>query len=115
MHLKDAITEFRYSKDWSKQTSNWYESRLTQFVEWCAEQDARDLEQVTPPLVRRYIAYLQARPAKRSEKLDSFTVHGHVRVIRALLFWAASEDLIDEKIPRRIALPKREQKVLQVL
>jgi integrase/recombinase XerD len=115
MHLKGAITEFRYSKDWSKQTNAWYESRLTQFVDWCAENHCTTLEDVSPMLVRRYIDYLKSRPAKRSEKLDSFTVHGHVRVIRALLFWAASEDLIDEKVPKRIALPKREQKVLQVL
>jgi site-specific recombinase XerD len=115
MHLSDAVTEFRYSKDWSPQTNAWYESRLTQFIDWCAAQGVKDLECATPPLIRRYIAYLQERPAKRSQKLDSFTVHGHVRVIRALLFWAASEDLIDEKIPKRIALPKREQKVLQVI
>jgi hypothetical protein len=42
-------------------------------------------------------------------------VHGHVQAIRAVLFWAAREELIDEKIPKRIALPKREQKVLKVL
>jgi len=42
--------------------------------------------------------------------------HPHVRrAIRALLNWAASEDLLDERISKRVALPKREQKVLGIL
>jgi site-specific recombinase XerD len=67
MNLKDAIVEFRYSKDWTKQTSAWYERRLRPFVEWCTTQGVRDLEGITPPIVRRYIEYLKTRPAKRSE------------------------------------------------
>lgn len=115
MQLDDACTELRYAKDWSKQSAQWYTSRLGLFVSWCKAQDISQLEQITPQLVRRYIEYLKTRPAKRSAKLDSFTVHGHIRAIRTLLFWAAAEELIDEKIPRRIALPKRDQKVLRVL
>jgi hypothetical protein len=38
---------------------------------------------------------------------DSLTVNGYVRPVRTLLFWAASEQLIDERIPRRIKPPKR--------
>jgi site-specific recombinase XerD len=115
MHLADAITEFRYSKDWSTQSQKWYASRLTQFVAWCTDQHITELEEITPPLVRRYIAYLQSRTARRQDKLGSHTIHGHVRVIRALLNWAVREDLVDEKMPKRIALPKREEKVLTVL
>lgn len=115
MRLEDACTELRYSKDWTKQTTQWYERRLRPFVQWCRQQDINDLEQITPAFVRRYIDYLHNRPALRSNQLDSFTVHGHVRAIRTLLFWAASEDIIDEKIPQRIKPPKREEKVLQTL
>lgn len=115
MRLEAAITELGYSKDWTQQTRKWYDSRLGAFVSWAHAQEADDLEQITPPLVRRYIEHLQTRPAKRSATLDSFTIHGHVRAIRTLLFWAVEEELIDEKIPRKIKPPKREQKVLQVL
>ncbi len=42
--------------------------------------------------------------------------HPHVRrAIRALLNWAASEDMLDERISKRVALPKRDQKVLGIL
>ncbi|HUY76988.1 MAG TPA: tyrosine-type recombinase/integrase [Ktedonobacterales bacterium] len=115
MRLTDAIIEFRYAKDWTTQSRKWYASRLAQFTDWCADQQITDLEQVTPPLVRRYIAYLQNRPARRHEKLGSHTVHGHVRVIRALLNWGVQEDLVDEKLPKRIQLPKKEEQVLAIL
>src|SRR5690242_2064138 len=116
MQLEDACTELRYAKDWTPQTAIWYDRRLGAFLSWCREQGALALEDVTPQLVRRYVSYLQTRTNFRSgTPLDSHTVHGHVRAIRALLFWAASEELIDEKVPKRIKPPKREQKVLQVL
>lgn len=115
MLLSDATTELRYAKDWSRQTTQWYERRLRPFLAWCQAQGVTELERLTPPLVRRYIAYLQQRPAKRGQRLDSYTVHGHVAAIRTLLFWAASEDLLDESLPRKIRPPRREQKVLPVL
>ena len=114
MQLEDALLELRYSKDWTPQTTEWYRKRLGAFIRWCQEQGVTTLEAIEPPLVRRYIDYLKTRPARRGEHLDSHTVHGHVRAIRALLFWAASEELIDERIPRRVKLPTKEQKVLKV-
>jgi site-specific recombinase XerD len=78
-------------------------------------QKVADIEDISAPLVRRYIEYRRSTPTPRGTPLDSSTLHGYVRAIRAWLFWAASEELIDEKVPKRIALPKKEQKVLQVL
>ncbi len=115
MQLEDACTELRYTKDWTAQTAAWYHARLGAFVPWAREQGVTTIEGVTPPLVRRYLDYLHTRPGRASKPLDSYTIHGHIRAIRTLLFWAASEDLIDEKVPKRIQPPKREQKVLQVL
>lgn len=115
MLLTDACTELRYSKDWTPQTTRWYTSRLALFLAWAMSQGVTTLEDVTPPLVRRYVDYLQSRPSKNGTKLDTHTIHGHVRIIRTLLFWAAAEGLIDEQIPRRIKPPKKEDKVLQTL
>jgi site-specific recombinase XerD len=115
MQLRDAVIELGYAKDWTEQTRVWYKKRLGAFIKWCDEQGVQTLEAVTAPLVRRYIDYLQTRPARRTEKLDSFTVHGHVRAIRALLNWAGSEEMIDENIAHRIKPPTKEKKVLHVL
>jgi site-specific recombinase XerD len=116
MRLEDALVELKYTKDWTPKTTRWYRERLGAFVRWCNEQHITELEQLTAPLIRRYIAYVQTRPSEKSgQPLDSFTVHSHVRAIRTLLFWAASEELIDEHLPKKIKLTKCEQKVLKIL
>jgi site-specific recombinase XerD len=110
MRSPNSVTQ----KDWSPESYRWYKSRLGAFIKWCKDQGVDTLEAVDPPFVRRYIEHLQTRASRYGKPLDTLTIHGHVRQIRTLLFWAASERLIDERIPRRIKLPKKEQKVLHV-
>jgi integrase/recombinase XerD len=116
MLLSDALVELKYTKDWTPKTTRWYYERLGAFFRWCDENKVETLEQVSAPVVRRYIEYLQTRKSQKADSLlDSHTIHGHVRAIRALLFWAANEELIDEKIPRKIKPPRKAQKVLKIL
>jgi site-specific recombinase XerD len=115
MELADAFTELSYTKDWSPSSRAWYTSRLGAFTTWARERGVTALEDLTAPLIRRYIDERRTTLSKTGKPLDSFTLHGHVRAIRTLLFWAAAEDLIDEKIPKRVSLPRREQKILAVL
>lgn len=120
MRLDAAVTELSYAKDWTPASKRWYAARLEPFVQWANQAGASDIEDVTAPLVRRYVEFLRAKPTTTRGQvagppMDSHTLHGHVRAVRAFLFWAASEDLLDEKVPKRIALPKREQKVLAIL
>lgn len=115
MLLDAALLELAYAKDWTPQSRAWYDHHLPPFVRWAKEQGVTTIEDVTAPLVRRYIDYQRTRPTKTGKPLDSYTLHGYVAAVRTLLFWAAAEDLIDEKIPKRITPPKREQKVLQIL
>ena len=117
MQLEDACTELRYAKDWTVQTRQWYDRRLGQFIRWCTEQNVTSLEAIDLPLLRRYLEHLKTRRSERdpSKFLDSFTIHGHVRAIRTFLFWAADEELIDEKLPRKFKPPKREKKTIVVL
>jgi integrase/recombinase XerD len=84
-------------------------------VSWAKSQGVTTLEGIDPPLVRRYLDHLHTRATRTGRPLDSFTIHGHIRAIRTLLFWAASEDLIDEKIPKRIHPLKKEKKLVRVL
>lgn len=108
MQLETVRTEFTYAKDHSLQSRRWYTSRLGAFFRWAAEQGVTDIENVTAPLVRRYVDY-------RRPTLGSHTLNGHVRAIKAFLNWASQEGLLDERVVRRIALPKKEQKVLAIL
>ncbi|MGZ3582731.1 MAG: hypothetical protein ACXWP6_08360, partial [Ktedonobacterales bacterium] len=98
MLLDAALIELAYAKDWTPQTRAWYDTHLPPFVAWAKQQGVTTIEDVTAPLVRRYIEYQRTRPTKTGKPLDSYTLHGHVAAVRTLLFWAAAEDLIDEKI-----------------
>ena len=107
MKLADAYAEFTYAKDHTPASQQWYRSRLTAFFAWLGEQDIDQLEAINAPLVRRYIDQ-----RRRAGTLSSHTLHGHARAIKAFLNWAASDDLIDERLPRRIAMPVKEQYVI---
>jgi hypothetical protein len=63
-----------------------------------------ELERITALLVRRYIDERRTVPSRTGKPLDSHTLIGHVRAIRALLHWAVVEGIIDANVPKRIAL-----------
>lgn len=107
MQLEAARIEFGYAKDHTPASQQWYRNRLGAFFTWAGEQGIDAVEGITAPLVRRYLDY-------RRPGLSSHTLHGHARAIKAFLNWAVFEGLLDEVVPKRIALPKREQKVIAV-
>jgi site-specific recombinase XerD len=115
MRLDITLTEFAYSKDWSPASRAWYSCRLGAFTKWCTEQDITDIEDLTAPLVRRYLDYRRTATCKTGKPLDSHTLHGHARAIRALLNWAVREELLRESTVKRSGMPKREQKVIPTL
>jgi site-specific recombinase XerD len=115
MHLDDALTEFAYSKDHSPESRRWYRTRLGAFTTWAKDQGVTEIEAVDAPLVRRYIEHRRTTPIKGGTLIDSHTLHGYTRAIRTLLNWAASEDLLDARVAKRVALPKKTVKVLPVL
>lgn len=114
MQLRAAFVELGYAKDWTPASRRWFQSRLGAFIEWAAHQGITEIEDVTAPLVRRYIEHRRTAPSKTGQSLSSHTLHGHVRAIKDLLNWAVREDLVDEEVVRRIDLPKRDQKVIAV-
>jgi hypothetical protein len=44
-----------------------------------------DIEDLTAPLVRRYLDYRRTAPTTSGKSLDSHPLHGHARVVRTLL------------------------------
>jgi integrase/recombinase XerD len=114
MQLRAAFVEFSLSKDWTPSSQDWFSDRLRAFFDWCASQDVADIEGITAPLVRRFIEYRRTVKRRDGQPISSHTIHGDVRCIKSFLNWAAREDLIDEKVVKRIDLPKRDQKVIAV-
>jgi site-specific recombinase XerD len=85
----------------------WREQKLSRFVAWCAEQGLRDVESVTLPIVHRFLAELPPT-------LSDFTRNGYARVLKAFLHYCAREDLVPERLAKRIQMPKMPQKVIEV-
>lgn len=112
MQLRAAFVEFSLSKDWTPSSQDWFKDRLHAFFAWCDSQNVAEVESITAPLVRRFIEYRRTVKRRDGQPISSHTIHGDVRCIKSFLNWAAREDLIDEKIVKRIDLPKREQKVI---
>src|SRR5260370_22164590 len=116
MQTESALFEFAFSKDHTPASRQWYRFRLGAFTVWLRDQGITELEGITAPLVRRYVEYRRTAISPRFGKpVDTHTLHGHVRAIKALLNWCAAEGLLDERLPRRVALPKRAEKLLPVL
>jgi site-specific recombinase XerD len=90
----------------SPRALGWNEQKLRRFAEWCATQDVRDVEAITAALVNRFLVSLPP-------ELTDLTRKGYAQSVKAFLNWCAREDLISEKIPRRISMPRVTAKVIQ--
>jgi site-specific recombinase XerD len=91
MLLFHALQEFELAKDHSPSSKQWYRSRLSAFIAWLAEQSITEAESISASLIRRYIDYHRKAICKTGKPLDSYTLHGHVRAIRAFLNWAIND------------------------
>jgi site-specific recombinase XerD len=111
-----AVTEFLYAHEYAEKSRTWYIGMLGRFAEYCAKQGIGDIGEVSAPLVRRFFDEVRQRRDPRTGQLvSSQTVHGYARAVRALLNWCVAEGLLGEGVPRRVAMPRREQKVLHTL
>lgn len=116
MRLSVALDEYRFAcLDLSPQTQRWYTEKLQMFRTWAEGQGTSELEDVTPALVRRYLAHLRETSNPRTGKpLSTYTTHGYAQVIKGFLAWCAREELISEKVAKRIDLPRVETKVIEI-
>lgn len=114
MRLTDTLDAYFLAKDFTPKARTWYRSKLSAFVAWCAEQGVEDAEGMTAPLVRRFIAEARVVISPRYNRpMSSNTLHGYARAIKCYLNWCIGDDLVSEKVTRRLEMPKREVKVIQ--
>lgn len=123
MLVKQAVEEYHFALlDKSPKTQEWYRIKLRQFSEWC-EQEPLALEDIRPAHVRKYLDFRrkqgrikQSKPT--GEPLLTNSLHADARVIKRFLNWCSREDgledLVSERVPRRIDMPHREEKVIEV-
>lgn len=117
MLLEKALTELLITKDYTPTSATHRENVLTEFMSWLHVQEPRvtEVEQVTRPLVRRYIADLRHRPNVRyGGHLASETQHSRASIVRMFLNFCAREEWLDEKVVAHFEMPTKEKKVMQI-
>ena len=110
--LTDVLAMFRLdgeSRGFTAATLRFYAGRLGLFQEWCTAHGATMLDELTPALIRQYLAELQQRD------LSSAYIHSHARAIKTLCRFCAREELIERSCFDRVKMPRLAKKVLPAL
>lgn len=88
-------------------TRQFYKTKLSVFIRWCAEQDVTNLGQVSAHDIRRFLVSIQRR------QLSGEYQHGLARAIRAFLNYCVRDELIDKSPFDKVQMPRVEKKILE--
>lgn len=112
---RDVYEDYLYALlEHAPTTQEWTKVHLGRFISWLTERGVCDIVDVGVKEVREYTEYLKTRPNEHNgNPLSAMTVHGHLRAIRAWLNWCVREGYIER--PRKISMPRVEQKIVPVL
>ena len=94
------------SRRYTQSTLQFYQRRLKPFMQWCAERNVCQLEQLSATHIRLYLIGLQER------NLASHSQHAAARAIKTFLNFCVSEELITGSPMAKVKMPKLEQRVL---
>jgi integrase/recombinase XerD len=118
MQVSQAVDEYRYAiLRLAPKTQQWYLEKLSVFADWC-EQEQIPLENLKAAHIRRFIDELRTRINPQTHKpISSYTRHGYAQTLKTFLNWCTREEGLDElvsdKLPRRVEMPRIEQKVIE--
>ena len=100
----DAFMVARQAMAVTPATLIYYRKKLAPFVQWCGENGAPTIGEVTAAHVRSHIVSLQ------QQGLAPYTVHGAARAIKAFVRFAADDGYISSA--PRFAMPKLPKTIL---
>lgn len=118
MQVSQAVEEYSYAiLDLSPHTQRWYVEKLEVFVEWCEEQHIL-LENIRVADIRAFIEAVRKRTNPHTGRpLSTYTVHGYAQVVKGFFNFCINEDrleeLVSDKLPKRIKMPRVEQKIIE--
>lgn len=101
------------SRGFADKTLEYYRQRLTIFLRYCDEQQAKTLPDLTPVLIRSFLAGLQQR--QKQGEISSAYVHSFARAIRTFCYFLVREELLDVSPFAKVKMPRLEKKVLPAL
>ena len=109
METVKAYEEWRFacqSRNYSPKSLAWNDKRIRDFTAWLASQGVAQIEEVRAAHVHHFLVSLPNHYADTTRR-------GYAQAVKAWLNYCANEDLIGEKIPKRISMPRITQKVIQ--
>lgn len=111
----DVCTEYMYSHDLSEKSREWYDMIFKEFCRFTEQQGIKNFEDLTVPNVRDFVDSIRERTNPRTHlPVGTHTVHAYARGLRALLHWAAKEELVPDRLARKLVMPKREVKPIGI-
>jgi integrase/recombinase XerC len=86
------------------------------FSSYLKAEGIESVNQLRPATIYRFTEWLQQTPSLNGRGVRStYTIKGYVEVVKNFLSYLEQEDLVDEKVRKRIPNPKVEQKVIRIL
>jgi len=85
MELKEAVTEFFYSRDITPTSRDWYGYKLRAFVSWCETQGVTNVDEIATKLVRQFLTHQRETPTIHHRQRSSHTAHGDARAVERQL------------------------------
>lgn len=120
--VREAVDDYLFAiKRLSPKTQKEYRSKLIFFASWCESQpDSPAIDEVKRPLLRRFFSYLASEHLHHAtgKPISTYTQHGYASTIKAFLNWCSNEedleDLVSASVPRKMEMPKVENKIKEV-
>ena len=110
--MKSALDVFLLdceSRRLTEETLDFYGRCIRPFVEYCATKGVTDVTDVTASHVRSFLISLEKK------ELSGSTQHAYARSLRAWFNFLVREEWLSRTPMKNVAMPKREQRVMEAL
>jgi site-specific recombinase XerD len=123
--LDAGLESYFFSKELSRRTREWYEAKIGTFITWVEghtcrvhEMPALQIEQLETTHLREFFTVLRENPSTainhQGRPPTDSTIHGYARALKAWLNWCVREGWVDERVIRRLEMPKQEKHIIEV-
>ncbi|WP_026678766.1 tyrosine-type recombinase/integrase, partial [Fictibacillus gelatini] len=112
--IEHLFLDYRRSMGVSENTFLQNETNLKLFLSWCEENDYQYIEELSPFVMSKYIAFLYQRSnLKTDRKLSISTIGAHIKVLRILSKFLKRRSFLMEDIMEDILPPPPPHRIIE--
>jgi site-specific recombinase XerD len=86
--------------------------KVSHFFVWLESQGVSSVDAIEPNHLRAFFDELRAKPGRFGGTTASYTLNGYGRCLHAFLRYCAQEDMVSERLVRKLVVPKAHVQVL---